>query len=1179
MVGDEKSAFLVLARVAGIDSPYAWQWQAYERLVAGDIPGSVVVPTAAGKTMLITAFVAALATQAASGTVTLPRRLVHVVNRRILVDEATSLAQRLADGLRSDPTLAFVRDALCRLSSGREPLVVSTLRGGLDDNGAWLLDPSTPAVILATPDMLGSRLLFRGYGLGRSRSATQAGLLGCDTLVVHDEAHLAPAFTTLLRQIEAQARNGATLISRPPLRVLEMTATLAGQNQTCPLVCDVSQDERLRARMSAPKRLTIIDPRSDDKKPQAAILDELVRQAETYRSQNKAVAIFVSNPAQAAKVADRLSKGKVPPNRIVLLTGTMRGFERSRLSQTEAFRRFDPGPEREEKESAYFIATSAGEIGLDIDADIGLFDLTTLDRFVQRCGRINRRGLTTGEVVLIHAQAEDLPQSLQDRSRAALRMLLALPDEDGARNASPLALSQLPKHEDYLEAIDPPPLTRALEPQVISMLAMTSLKLDEIRSPSPDVYIHGLVDEDVHIHLAWRHLPAGDADLTGWLESWPVTSAEKAQLPIEAARKLLQKLLPTEPISTGQANVLSLVLDAQGLPVEGRTLRSGDHVYRWLSRLSAGQTVLLDHRLGGLSPQGLPDAESTADVPDVSARVLSDSFDMPGAVYEQLPVSCTADDEEALWTTSAGHGDVSSPINAPTLPLLLQQRFPGKEILFYDVPKTGTEGAWQGIVQVWMCDRITHMADSGDHAALSTRDRGLQEHLDLTARAACQLTQALGMPAPISNLLIQSGAEHDRGKQRSIWQRAVGNLDAAHPLGKSARGWFDHRINDGYRHELGSLVDQSQRLPQVQSHLIATHHGWGRPVYRETALNKHGCRAVALEVANGFDELTTHIGPWATCYLEALLKSADIQAEVRADELKRQHIHTDVLAAETWSPQITQPGEYQIHVKVDPSNFGEYLATLGLVALLIHRGEKLKLGWAEQAAVIRGVDDAAASKALAWFCSASVEYDMEATAEDVRDIAYPPLRLRMQDGATLPLNHWLDERLRSSSDWKLGAGQTTANKTLRSLLHACSRALGHQDFAIETLFQFGGSKVDADASKFRFDAATNWSAQNAGFSLNESDAFKSTRPWVELLSALGLQYYFLPPADSLRRYYIWEGYLSPTLALAAVKGLLTQCSQGYEVVIEPNGKMKDVFYSKPVFRERTSTWQRFIRVM
>ena len=80
-----------------------------------------------------------------------------------------------------------------------EPLAVSTLRGQRADAGAWTIDPSRPAIIAATPDMAGSRLLFGGYGLGRSRRATHAGLLGVDMLIVHDEAHLSPALTALLR--------------------------------------------------------------------------------------------------------------------------------------------------------------------------------------------------------------------------------------------------------------------------------------------------------------------------------------------------------------------------------------------------------------------------------------------------------------------------------------------------------------------------------------------------------------------------------------------------------------------------------------------------------------------------------------------------------------------------------------------------------------------------------------------------------------------------------------------------------------------------------------------------------------------------------------------------------------------------------------------------------------------
>ena len=166
MIQVDVRAFNALAKAVGIDQPYEWQWQAFRRLVAGDVPGSIVVPTAAGKTMTIVAFVAALAAQAASGLpVTLPRRLVHVVNRRILVDEATRLAQGLSDALQADDSLSEVRLALASLSATGVPLAVSTLRGGATDNGAWSLDPTTPAV-LGNTRHAGKSIAFQGLWPG-----------------------------------------------------------------------------------------------------------------------------------------------------------------------------------------------------------------------------------------------------------------------------------------------------------------------------------------------------------------------------------------------------------------------------------------------------------------------------------------------------------------------------------------------------------------------------------------------------------------------------------------------------------------------------------------------------------------------------------------------------------------------------------------------------------------------------------------------------------------------------------------------------------------------------------------------------------------------------------------------------------------------------------------------------
>ena len=47
-------------------------------------------------------------------------------------------------------------------------LPISTLRGQHVDNREWLDDPASTAIIVGTIDMIGSRLLFEGYGVARN---------------------------------------------------------------------------------------------------------------------------------------------------------------------------------------------------------------------------------------------------------------------------------------------------------------------------------------------------------------------------------------------------------------------------------------------------------------------------------------------------------------------------------------------------------------------------------------------------------------------------------------------------------------------------------------------------------------------------------------------------------------------------------------------------------------------------------------------------------------------------------------------------------------------------------------------------------------------------------------------------------------------------------------------------
>src|SRR6185312_1747400 len=110
---------------------------------------------------------------------------------------------KLGDGSSQiDRSIATLRTGL-GLQPGRR-LAVSTLRGQLADNREWLEDPTAPAIVVGTVDMIGSRLLFEGYGVSRRMRPVHAGLVGADALIVLDEAHLVPSFEAMIQQVIKQ---------------------------------------------------------------------------------------------------------------------------------------------------------------------------------------------------------------------------------------------------------------------------------------------------------------------------------------------------------------------------------------------------------------------------------------------------------------------------------------------------------------------------------------------------------------------------------------------------------------------------------------------------------------------------------------------------------------------------------------------------------------------------------------------------------------------------------------------------------------------------------------------------------------------------------------------------------------------------------------------------------------
>jgi hypothetical protein len=107
----------------------------------------------------------------------------------------------------------------------------------------------------------------------------------------------------------------------------------------------------------------------------------------------------------------------------------------------------------------------------------------------------------------------------------------------------------------------------------------------------------------------------------------------------------------------------------------------------------------------------------------------------------------------------------------------------------------------------------------------------------------------------LAEAVVLAAALHGLGKDRPQWQRAIRN-DGVEPLAKSSRPGFDRTAIGGCRHEFGSMMEAATDLVVCSHperdlilHLIAAHHGHGRPGFEEIAYDcpRHLLRECAAE--------------------------------------------------------------------------------------------------------------------------------------------------------------------------------------------------------------------------------------------------------------------------------------------------------------------------------------------
>ncbi|MCI0392725.1 MAG: type I-U CRISPR-associated helicase/endonuclease Cas3 [Acidobacteria bacterium] len=410
---DDYSAFYKEAHGPKDDSdfkPFPWQIRLARDVIEGDWPELLALPTSSGKTSLIDIAVFALALQADKPQAerTAPLRIFFIIDRRIVVDEAACHARELASKLDEslqqtdapDSILRKVAQALCRYG-GNHPLHVVALRGGMYRDESWTRTPNVPTVCLSTVDQIGSRLLFRGYGISEYARPIHAGLVGSDALLIVDEAHLSNPFLETVQEI-VRYRTWAEQPMPLPWKVVQMSATPKPNLKPFELEEEDYQNKVLGKRLSANKQAKLVEAKAEEF--ECIVIEHAQKLSKSDRVE--VVGIVVNRVASARKIFELLRQNNSAD--VILLTGRIRPFDRDRLLE-KWLGRMRAGRQRKAEVSSklFVVATQTVEVGANLDFDSLVTEAASLDALRQRFGRLDRLGELEQTQAVIVLRKED----------------------------------------------------------------------------------------------------------------------------------------------------------------------------------------------------------------------------------------------------------------------------------------------------------------------------------------------------------------------------------------------------------------------------------------------------------------------------------------------------------------------------------------------------------------------------------------------------------------------------------------------------------------------------------------------------------------------------------------------------------------------------------------------------
>ena len=894
--------------------PFSWQEEVLDHICEHGVwPERINAPTGSGKSSVVDIHLFANALAAVGAAPRVPRRLCVTVGRRALVDNQVDRAYKilecmekaLADESGESDILRRVDEALQSFQTrndkqGNDPFEVGHIRGELSNRTLPVTDISACAIIAATPDMYGSRALFRGYGSTKAARPRETALLAMDTVMVLDEAHMNRQLLHTTQRI-AQLQKREVNLGVPTLQVVETTATPSTEDsESTTLGVDIEaldspNDKELRKRVYSHKELVLRPIDKWDGKPgNAATVNAAVGVIKEFLARRgvgegsevvDTVGCIVNHVRTAISIKEALAKDKVlGKDEVQLLVGRMRPYDLKKLHP-------DLFTTEGDKSVKVVVATQTLEVGIDVDFADLVTELAPASSLAQRFGRVNRLGhRTDSKVVVIEPASGDSvkkdapPYKAVDLSNA-YAWLEAL---NGAENPSvnPAAMVKNPPVQSSPERL------LYQRPEWPDLLEFSRTDENPYDEPDLDLWLHDSLDAETAMGgvIVRDNLPSNTSAAMEILKTSYFAPSDEETFP--ANLKILQEILDYQ--------------DEHGVKPRKFLYRQGeislwqdaDHSDESNQSLAPGDVLLLDTGSVPFTNQGI--AVTQRELPSKKDELEAVPF--PKGIKLYVYEKCA--DREKDFREYLG-------LSPEEVAELLDSQSSGSETRIASELTTEAEDGQEVIA--WYAD-VTDDKKSVEGSDIAqelapTDPVLLDDHQNDVAERTRQIAENLGLAPEFSEALELAARYHDEGKRDLRFQQMLGADPDADALAKSGhrsvaeayRARSRSALPRGWRHEQLSALMVAASPEKVGEHrdlvlrIIGCSHGHGRFSFAHDAgfllkegylpegtdyeaLKEQATRLFNVGYWDNLMEQTSRTyGPYATAYLEAVERAADAQ--------------------------------------------------------------------------------------------------------------------------------------------------------------------------------------------------------------------------------------------------------------------------------------------------------------